>query len=76
MSIMQCVDCVSTYISLAMWIFTIVLWMVIGIVCAYVVYKDAKKSRKVQALPWALIAFLMPVIGLLIYLLIKMIKTD
>lgn len=53
------------------WIIFSVAWVVIGILCAWYVYNDAKRARGMPARRWALIAFVLGVIGLLIYLLMK-----
>lgn len=55
------------------WIIFFTIWLVIGFVLAYFVYKDAKRSRKKGMTPtmWAIIVFLTGLIGLVVYLLMK-----
>lgn len=55
-------------------LYVILFWMFylgIGFICAYVVYADAKTTRRMPAIEWAIIAFLLPVLGLLIYYVVK-----
>lgn len=55
------------------WIIFFSIWLGIGFVLAYFVYKDAKRSRKRGMTPimWAIIVFLTGLIGLVVYLLMK-----
>lgn len=53
------------------WILMIVIWLIIGLVCAIFVYRDAKQTKGVNAIGWAIVSFLLAFIGVLIYLLLK-----
>jgi hypothetical protein len=57
--------------ALLWWLIPLIVWLVLGTICAVIVYNNAKRSRHMNAVPWALIAFLVPLIGLLIYYAIK-----
>ena len=52
------------------WFIPLMIWLVLGTICAFIVYKNAKRTR-MNAVAWAIIAFLVPVIGLLIYFAVK-----
>lgn len=62
---------IASTMSLVVWIITLVILLAVASLCAYIVYKDARKTKRMPALEWAIIAFLLPVIGLLIYFLMK-----
>jgi len=61
------------YLWMAMfgWIIIILIWLFIGLVCAIFVYRDARKSKNMNAIGWAIISFILSFIGVLIYLLLK-----
>lgn len=43
--------------------------LIVPIVCAVIVYKDANKNSIENAVIWALVSFFFPIIGILIYFL-------
>lgn len=61
----------SQSISLAIWLVTILIVFGIAFICAYVVYNDARRTKRMPAIEWALISFLLPILGILIYFTIK-----
>lgn len=65
-----------TAIYVINWLIFFGIWFGISFVLAYLVYRNAKHSRRRDLPPiiWFLIVFLTNIIGVLIYLLIKQTK--
>lgn len=61
----------NTVLYIVIWICFFAGWVAVGFLCARFVYRDAKKTRGMPAQMWALIAFFLGPLGLLIYLLMK-----
>lgn len=57
--------------SMLWWLIPLIIWGILGTICALVVYFDAKGQRRMNATLWALIAFIAPIIGIIIYFAIK-----
>jgi len=61
----------SAAISIGIWIVVMMIILGIGFACAYFVYQDARRTKRMPTIEWAVIAFLLPVLGMLIYFVVK-----
>lgn len=51
------------------WVCVCCIALIVPLVCAFVVYRDAEKNNVENGILWAVLSFLFPLIGLLIYFL-------
>ncbi|MDD1770078.1 MAG: zinc-ribbon domain-containing protein [Methanomassiliicoccales archaeon] len=52
-----------------LYLLTVIAWLLVGVVCAAIVYLDMRKLKRVDAL-WIVVVFLLPIIGLIVYVLL------
>ncbi len=51
------------------YLLTVIAWLLVGVVCASVVYLDMRKLKRIDVL-WVVVVFLFPIIGLILYFLL------
>jgi len=57
--------------SMLIWLIPLLIYYVLGVLCAIWVYRDAKGRRGMPATTWLVIVLLTGIVGLIIYIIIR-----